>query len=90
MPHSHTHISQDSHSNLATIFREYDIRGIFDKELKADVVFNIGRLLAEEILHTNLPPMVHIGYDARVHSPTLFEWLKAGFVSKMCKSIIWE
>ncbi len=82
MPHSHTHISQDSHSNIATIFREYDIRGIFDKELKADVVFNIGRLLAEEILHTNLPPMVHIGYDARVHSPTLFEWLKAGFVSK--------
>lgn len=70
-----------SHQNLSHIFREYDIRGIFEKDLSQQVVIGIGKLLGEYIIMHNLPKAIHIGYDARTHSPTLFEWLKAGFCS---------
>lgn len=63
------------------IFREYDIRGIFEEDLNHKVVFSIGKLLGEYILDSKLPPCVHIGYDARTHSPTLFGWLSDGFSS---------
>lgn len=63
------------------IFREYDIRGIFNQDLTQEVVFHIGALLGEEIQLHNLPPCVHIGYDARTHSPVLFQWLCNGFTS---------
>ena len=54
-----------------SIFREYDIRGIFEVDLTKEVVVKIGYLLGEEIKkHDN---KVAIGYDARTHSPTLFE-----------------
>ncbi|TLD96867.1 phosphomannomutase/phosphoglucomutase [Helicobacter jaachi] len=66
---------------LKHIFREYDIRGIFNEHLTFKVVFGIGQLLGKRILEAKLPPLVHIGYDARTHSPTLFEWLTQGFVS---------
>lgn len=60
------------------IFREYDIRGIFDKDLTQDVVFDIGRLLGERFKKLG-ESSVSIGIDARTHSPILFEWLKSGF-----------
>ncbi|BDB63835.1 phosphomannomutase [Helicobacter cinaedi] len=63
------------------IFREYDIRGIFEKDLTKQVVFSIGALLGKHILDLALTPKVHIGYDARTHSPKLFEWLSLGFES---------
>lgn len=63
------------------IFREYDIRGIFEQDLTHEVVFGIGQALGEYITSNNLPPYVHIGYDARTHSPTLFTWLSQGFIS---------
>lgn len=64
---------------LQHIFREYDIRGIFEEDLNQKVVFGIGQLLGKYIIESQLPPCVHIGYDARTHSPTLFEWLANGF-----------
>lgn len=73
---STSHTTQLNH-----IFREYDIRGIFEQDLNEAVVFEIGALLGREIIVQNLPKCVHIGYDARTHSPKLFEWLKSGFVS---------
>ena len=63
------------------IFREYDIRGIFEKDLTKQVVFSIGALLGKHILDLALTPKVHIGYDARTHSPKLFEWFSLGFES---------
>lgn len=60
------------------IFREYDIRGIFEQDLTQDVVFNIGRLLGERLRELG-EDSVSIGIDARTHSPILFEWLKSGF-----------
>lgn len=63
----------------SSIFREYDIRGIYEKNLNKEVVFKIGYLLGKRIL-ANKETNVAIGYDARTHSPILFEWLKNGFI----------
>ena len=59
-----------------SIYREYDIRGIFEKELNEDTVKKIGYTLGKKVEGE----YVSIGYDARTHSPTLFQWLCAGFV----------
>ncbi|WP_180763037.1 phosphomannomutase/phosphoglucomutase [Helicobacter sp. 11S02596-1] len=61
----------------SSIFREYDIRGIYDQNLTQDIVFTIGVLLGEHIKQ-NGSTSIFIGYDARTHSPQLYEWLKAG------------
>ena len=63
----------------ASIFREYDIRGIFEKELNEDVVKKIGYYLAKA-LQKKVPNAVYmaVGYDARLHSPTLKNWLSSG------------
>jgi len=60
---------------MINIFREYDIRGIFEKELNEDVVTKIGYALSSKFDGE----FVAIGYDARSHSPQLFEWLSIGF-----------
>lgn len=59
-----------------SIYREYDIRGIFEEELNEDTVKKIGYTLGKQVKGE----YVSIGYDARVHSPKLFEWLCSGFV----------
>ena len=62
---------------MQTIFREYDIRGIFDKELNEQSVKLIGYFLGKRI--KPIGSYVAIGYDARVHSPKLCEYLVSGF-----------
>ena len=57
-----------------SIYREYDIRGIFEKELNEESVTKIGYALANKIKGE----YVAVGYDARSHSPVLFEYLVAG------------
>ena len=57
-----------------SIYREYDIRGIFEKELHEQSVTKIGYVLASKIDGE----YVAVGYDARSHSPVLFEYLVAG------------
>ncbi|MRI59049.1 MAG: phosphomannomutase/phosphoglucomutase [Epsilonproteobacteria bacterium] len=59
---------------MRSIFREYDIRGIFEKELNEDIVKKIGYHLGRRIDGD----YVAVGYDARLHSPTLFGWLASG------------
>jgi phosphomannomutase/phosphoglucomutase len=59
-----------------SIYREYDIRGIFEKELNDANVTRLGYALAEEM--RKLGEYVAVGYDARSHSPVLFEYLTAG------------
>ncbi|AXK49353.1 phospho-sugar mutase [Aliarcobacter trophiarum LMG 25534] len=63
----------------ASIFREYDIRGIYQKELNEDIVKKIGFYLAKSLLK-RVPNAVYmaVGYDARLHSPTLKNWLSSG------------
>lgn len=62
-----------------SIFREYDIRGIFNQDLTQEIVCKIGYLLG--CIIKQYDNKVAIGYDARTHSPTLFNWLASGFTS---------
>ncbi len=62
---------------MKSIFREYDIRGIYDKELNEDIVKKIGYFLGLKI--KEIGKYVAVGYDARVHSPILAKWLTSGF-----------
>ena len=57
-----------------SIYREYDIRGIYEEELNEKSVTRIGYALASKIKGD----YVAVGYDARSHSPILFEYLVAG------------
>ena len=63
----------------ASIFREYDIRGIFEKELNENIVKKIGYYLAKALIK-KVPnaQYIAVGYDARLHSPTLKGWLSSG------------
>ncbi|WP_104578950.1 phosphomannomutase/phosphoglucomutase [Helicobacter felis] len=60
----------------SSIFREYDIRGIFGQNLNESCVRQIGLELGA--LMAKSCAKVALGYDARTHSPILFEWLKSG------------
>jgi len=64
---------------MKSIFREYDIRGIYSKELNEQTVKKIGYYFALEVLK-KLPnaEYISVGYDARTHSPILKEWLSSG------------
>ena len=66
-----------------TIFREYDIRGIFQKELNEQSVKLIGYFLGKKI--KALGGVVSIGYDARTHSPILRDYLASGLNHAGCK-----
>jgi len=59
-----------------TIFREYDIRGKIDSELKIDQVYDLARAIAFYFV-TNNPQckMVAVGMDGRTHSPLIKEHL---------------
>lgn len=58
------------------IFREYDIRGIYQKDLNEKSIKTIGYLLAQKIKQKG--DRVAIGYDARTHSETISKWLMSG------------
>jgi len=64
------------------IFREYDIRGIFEKELNATSVKLIGYFLGHKV---GGDKVVSIGYDARSHSPILRDYLTSGLNAAGCK-----
>lgn len=59
------------------IFREYDIRGIYNEDLTRENVVRIGYLLGLE-LQKRGGKNLGIGYDARVHSETIFDWFCQG------------
>ncbi|MDD5385679.1 MAG: phosphomannomutase/phosphoglucomutase [Sulfuricurvum sp.] len=59
-----------------SIYREYDIRGIFEEELNEETITRLGYALADEMRPYG--EYVAVGYDARSHSPILFEYLTAG------------
>jgi|Deesub1362A_J573_1020465.scaffolds.fasta_scaffold07976_2 phosphomannomutase/phosphoglucomutase len=68
-----------------TLFRKYDIRGIYDKELNPDVAFKIGLAYGTYILnkhHQNKKVNVVVGRDNRLSSPSLKEALIKGLTGK--------
>ncbi|BAF72881.1 phosphomannomutase/phosphoglucomutase [Sulfurovum sp. NBC37-1] len=64
-----------------SIFREYDIRGIYNKELNEQSVKLIGYHLGQKI---GKGKAVSIGYDARSHSPVLRDYLTSGLNAAGC------
>jgi len=64
-----------------SIFREYDIRGIFEKELNEQSVKLTGYHLGQRI---GGDKVVAIGYDARSHSPILRDYLSSGLNAAGC------
>jgi len=69
-------------SIVKSIFREYDIRGIYQEELNEQSVKLIGYFLGEKIGGDRV---VAIGFDARSHSPLMRDWLTAGLNASGCK-----
>ncbi len=66
---------------LKTIFREYDIRGIFEKELHEKSVKLIGYFFGQKVKGKKV---VAIGFDARSHSPQLRDYLASGLNAAGC------
>ncbi|QKF92346.1 phosphomannomutase / phosphoglucomutase [Campylobacter sp. CCUG 57310] len=62
---------------LEEIFREYDIRGIFDRDLNETSVKAIGLNLGREMLKRGAKN-VSVGYDARLSADEIFSWLVSG------------
>ena len=64
---------------LKNIFREYDIRGIYQQELNEEIVKKIGYFFGVEVKDKiKDAKYIALGYDARVHSVQLKEWLTSG------------
>lgn len=64
-----------------SIFRAYDIRGIYEKNLSEDVMERIGRALATYIRKNKLGDVVIIGRDVRYSSKPLSESFINGVIS---------
>ncbi|AGZ81002.1 phosphomannomutase/phosphoglucomutase [Campylobacter fetus] len=60
-----------------TIFREYDIRGIYEKDLNETSVKAIGYCLGTEMAKRGVETL-SVGYDARLSADTLFKYLISG------------
>ena len=57
-----------------TIFRDYDIRGIYPKQLNEEVFYVLGRALAQYLKVSEIA----VGYDCRLSSASLFKALTSG------------
>jgi phosphomannomutase/phosphoglucomutase len=69
------------------IFREYDIRGIADRDLTSPVIEALGRAFAAYIKPKGIST-VTVGYDARVSSPRLCDDIVRGLSSAGMKITI--
>ena len=65
------------------VFREYDIRGVADRDLKDELVHGIGLGLARMIhpREAGSAPRLVVAKDCRISSPRLFEALVHGLVT---------
>jgi phosphomannomutase/phosphoglucomutase len=64
---------------LKTIFREYDIRGVYGTELSDELAYNIGRAFGTKLRRQNIPSTV-VAYDNRLSSVNLEKNLVQGLV----------
>ncbi len=64
-----------------SIFKSYDVRGIYPGELNEEAAFAIGQAFVK---HTGAKNVV-VGFDARLSSPALFEFLTKGLAATGAK-----
>lgn len=72
-----------SESKADSVFRAYDIRGIVGQNLNPDIVANIGRAFASEVLQLGIKTVV-VAQDGRQASPELCQALIAGLNQAGC------
>ena len=76
------------HNFDKTILRSYDIRGIYEKTLNNKDAFMLGYFFGI-IVKKNSPekksPLIIIGMDGRLSSPTLEENLNSGLIKSGCE-----
>ena len=65
------------------IFRQYDIRGIVDKDLTQETVEILGKAIGTYFRQHNRLN-VAVGRDCRLSSPVFFESLSKGLLSTGC------
>jgi phosphomannomutase/phosphomannomutase/phosphoglucomutase len=65
------------------IFREYDIRGVYNTDFCKDFAFNLGRAFVTYVRGKSgiRTPRLTVGYDARLHSPEVANAISEGFKS---------
>lgn len=66
------------------VFREYDIRGVAERDLDDALVADLGRALAARAVDAAIGrrPVVAVGRDCRLHSPRLFAALVRGLTER--------
>ena len=62
------------------VFREYDIRGVADRDFPDDFVTDLGKAIGTFLLDGGAKTMT-LGRDCRVHSPRIHGALRAGLLS---------
>ena len=62
------------------ILREYDIRGIVDKDLTQNTAYTIGRTFGHVVCSKFNERSIVVGYDGRLSSPKLHQSLCEGLV----------
>src|SRR5580704_2745354 len=64
------------------IFREYDIRGVADRDMPDDVARYIGRGIGSMLANQDAPPRLAVGRDCRLSSPRLHAALVEGLMAQ--------
>ena len=62
-----------------SMFREYDIRGVYGEDLSGEVAYNIGRAFGTKLREKNILSTV-VGYDNRLSSVELEDNLVKGLI----------
>lgn len=64
----------------SVIFREYDIRGVYDQQFDLEFAENLGKALVSYIQKSTgeSSPLISLGHDARISSPDIVEALSLG------------
>ena len=72
-----------SHSVPASIFRAYDIRGIYNETLTDDTAYLVGRSIGSEVLAQG-QDSIALARDGRLSGPALLQALSDGIRSTGC------
>lgn len=71
------------HQSTKTIFRAYDIRGVYGQNLTLELATDIGKALGTELLERG-DSQWNVGRDGRLSSPAIFEALVKGILATGC------
>lgn len=64
------------------VFREYDVRGVFNEDFDLDFAYQLARAHAKFIHEKGLKgkPLVTVGHDARLSSPSIAKSVTQGYI----------